>query len=79
MKSKKLPSADVWRHIIALKHPKLTPFVSARRYDHEEVLEHMFGASNSHTNFFAAHKVEGDDHSNTILELPIGKIPQNGA
>jgi len=28
--------------------------------------------------FFAPHKVEGDDYPNTILELPIGKIPQNG-
>ena len=79
MKSKKWPLAHVWNHIITLKHPKLTPFVSARRYDHKEVLEHMFGASNSTKIFFAAHKIEGDDHSNTILELPIGKIPQNCA
>ena len=79
MKSKKWPLAHVWSHIITLKHPKLTQFVSARRYDHEEVPEHMSGASNSHKKFFAAHKIEGDDHSNTILELPIGKIPQNGA
>ena len=41
MKSKKWPLAHVWSHIITLKHPKLTPFVSARRYDHEEVPEHM--------------------------------------
>ena len=53
MKSKKWPLAHVWSHIITLKHPKLTPFVSARRYDPEEVLEHMFGASNSHKKKFS--------------------------
>ena len=79
MKTKKWPSAHVWGHIIALKYRKLTPFVSARRYDHEEVLEHTFHASNSHKKFFTAHKVEGDDHSNTILELPRGKTHENGA
>ena len=52
MKSKKWPLAHVWSHIITLKHPKLTLFVSARSYDREEVLEHMIGASNSNKNIF---------------------------
>ena len=52
MKTKKLPSVHDWSHIIALKYPKLTPFVSARSYDHEEVLEHTFDASNSHNKMF---------------------------
>ena len=56
MKSKKLPLAHVWSHIITLKHPKLTPFNSTRRYGHEEVLEDMFGASNSHKKFFCGPK-----------------------
>ena len=60
-----------------MKYPKLTPFVSARRYGHEEVLEHTFDGSNSHKKFFAAHKVEGVDHSNTILELLTAKIHEN--
>ena len=62
-----------------MKHPKLTSFVFARRYDHEEVLKHKFDARTPTKTFFAAHKVEGDDHSNTILELPTAKIHENGA
>ena len=52
MKSKKWPLAHVWSHLITLKNPKLNPFISARRYDHEEELEYMFGASNPHKKFF---------------------------
>ena len=47
MKSKKVPSAHVWGYIIALKYPKLTPFISTCRYDHKEVFQYMFGVGNS--------------------------------
>ena len=47
MKSKKVPSAHVWGYIIALKYPKLTPFISACRYDHKEVFQYMFGVGNA--------------------------------
>ena len=75
MKSKKWPLAHVWSHIITLKHPKLIPFVSARMYDHEEVLEHTSLVPATPTNnLLEALKVKGDHHSSTILELAIGKI-----
>ena len=51
MESKKWPLAHVWSHIIALMYPKVTPFVSACRYDHEEVLERTFDVTNSHKKF----------------------------
>ena len=58
MKHKKMLSAHVLRRRIGLTHPKLTSFVSTRRYDHKEAYKHTYDVAAAHKNFLATHKVK---------------------
>ena len=52
MNHEKMLSAHVWRRRMRLKHRKLTPIVSTRRYDHKEACKHSYGVLMAHKKFF---------------------------